>query len=284
MAQLEIRRTQDELPPDDDRPFAPHVGLPGRGVPVELAIDLEYHDPASWKLPLRIQVPPDSGRVPSWHLPTGGKKAETPAQAGEVELTERLRTSGRICDGFTEVLLVTDPPDAAQRGIKLDSGDQALLDGCGNHRRCESWVGLPRRRIEDSTRGRGARQPVSDDGLLWVEAPRLVHLDAAEAGHFVAAQDDQMDLLGLGRKALETRQLQRRVAAQSALARIKDRHPHQLSSVRRDVLEQHDLLAHSEPSLSPQIGIDDVGSEADGQKLPSTDDTPLGAGQIAKNR
>ena len=111
-----------------------------------------------------------------------------------------------------------------------------------------------------------------------------MHLDAAEASHLVAARNDQVDLLGLGREALETRQLQRRVAAQGALTRVKDGHPHQLSSVRGDVLEQHDLLAHCEPSLSPQVCIDDVRSESDVQELPSMDGTPLGAGQIFENR
>ncbi len=74
------------------------------------------------------------------------------------------------------------------------------------------------------------------------------------------------------------------MAAKSALTRVKNSNPHQLPSVGRDVLEQHDLFAHREPSLSPEIGVHDVGPEPDLQELPATDHTPLAAGQIVKNR
>jgi len=117
-----------------------------------------------------------------------------------------------------------------------------------------------------------------------MEASGLVHLHAAKASHLVAARDDQMDRLGLGREAVEACQLQRRVAAQGALTRVKNSHPHQLPSVGRDVLEQHHLLAHRDPSLSPEIGVDDVRPESEAHELPTMDHAPLTAGQIIENR
>ncbi|RZU18880.1 hypothetical protein EV645_1080 [Kribbella rubisoli] len=159
-----------------DREFVLPTGIGQRLCSLQMVDSLDLHDGAV-RRPGGVEVIAAMGPPPPG-LPIRLRKAVRPAEAGEVEFTDRLRTLGQVAENQTDQVPSAMSPDSGEcRGQGL-GGCDSLLHRHGEHEGGLPVRACPQRSSDRSDRGTDAWQAGLDQ-IARLAAARLVDLDVA---------------------------------------------------------------------------------------------------------
>jgi hypothetical protein len=122
-----------------------HVRPGVSGVEVLAAVDFDVDAPL---LPVSIEIAPTTGRVATNDLACGHWQAVVLAQPAEVELCERVGSTGGISRCLQDQVSAARAAEPAQDRLDASQGDQPLLEAGGDQRSRLIIRASPLRRVD----------------------------------------------------------------------------------------------------------------------------------------
>jgi hypothetical protein len=224
---------------------------------VERAVDLEHHDTAVAADPLTVQESATALLVETDTLPGGCREPCRRAQPGDVDLGERLGSTGDVAQREREVLLVSELAQLWDRVLETVRRRQPLLDAGREQSDGPAQAVVALRGQEGAMLERQPRWSHGRRGHpALVGTPGLVEGEARQRRDQVALGGEDVDDLVAAGPAQSGGPRTREVREPGVGAGVHDAEPEALRVVEGGVLKGDDAASRHVPAAVVDLVVD----------------------------